>query len=78
MLSGAAVARGDLDAKHALDKWPGNIDTEKDRLIRSAWHDLSQYYADADIRARDTEYAEDQKEMLLNDANQIRRKYEIN
>lgn len=49
------VLSGELDATQALALWP-DIDTESDPAVVVAWHDLSHFSADADIREKDRAY----------------------
>lgn len=68
------VAKGAIEADVALEQWP-NIDDESDDLVADSWHDLSHFSADADIREKDSEYADYQVALLRDKANQIKVKY---
>jgi hypothetical protein len=68
------VADGRIPAAAALEKWP-DIDRETDRLIAAAWHDLSHFAADEDIRRRDTAYDLYQRNLLKEKATRVREKY---
>jgi len=57
------VADGRMSANSALDEWP-DIDREQDRLIAAAWHHLSHFASDDDIRARDETYGDYQRNLL--------------
>jgi hypothetical protein len=69
-----AVISGQLTAEAALGGWPA-VDSERDKLITSAWHTLAHYAADADIRSKDQEYAGYQLNLLREHAKEIRAKY---
>ncbi|HMO51211.1 MAG TPA: hypothetical protein PKE26_13860 [Kiritimatiellia bacterium] len=69
-----SVARNVLDATTALEQWP-DIDSEVDDLVASAWHDVSHYATDKDIRIKDPSYAAYQAKSLLDRAQKIRDKY---
>jgi hypothetical protein len=68
------VADGQIPAASALEKWP-DIDRETDSLIAAAWHDLSHFAADDDIRRRDKAYDLYQRKLLKEMASRIREKY---
>ena len=68
------VSDGLVNADQALREWP-SIDSEKDDLIKSAWHDLSHFATDKDIRTKEKEYDSRQRELLRNTAKEIRKKY---
>ena len=59
------VLSDEISANEALAEWP-SIDEETVDLIAKAWHELTQFAADADLRARDSEYAQYQRDQLLN------------
>jgi hypothetical protein len=67
------VARGEMEPSAALKEWPGN--PEADALLDASWHDLSHFAIDADIRAKDPQYARYQVSLLLKRAKEIREKY---
>ena len=52
---------GSLSSEEALNAWPDNDDTTDDRLMKNAWHSLSHYDVDSDIRAREPAYEARQK-----------------
>ena len=64
------------EAQKSLEKWP-DIDSEQDELLKAAWHDLSHFAADSDIRQRDKGYAESQTDLLRQHVKSIRAKYEF-
>ena len=68
------VANDEISTEEALRKWP-NIDEEEDKLLTAAWHDLSHFQADSDIRARDEAYATYQRNLLTERAREIRERY---
>jgi hypothetical protein len=68
------VADGQIPAASALEKWHG-IGRERDSLIAAAWHDLSHFAADDDIRRRDDAYHLYQRKLLQEKASRIREKY---
>lgn len=68
------VADGRIPAASALEKWP-DIDRETDDLIASAWHELSHFVTDEDIRRRDNDYDLYQRSLLKEKASRIRQKY---
>ena len=68
------VVEGEIDPATALKQWP-DIDTELDDLIEASWHDLSHYVNDDDIRLKDPEYDQQQKKLLADKAEKIRKKY---
>jgi len=69
-----SVADGTLDASAALEQWP-DIDLETDDLVAASWHDLSHFEADKDLRDKDSDYADYQKNLLLNRVKKIKEKY---
>ena len=71
-----SVASKQMDPAKAIKEWP-DIDSEKDKLIASAWHDLSHYENDIDIRTKDSEFDSKMREGLRNKASKIRFKYHI-
>jgi hypothetical protein len=70
------VLRGAIPANDALQRWP-NIDTETDDAVAQAWHDLSHYASDADIRQRDHEYVEYQRALLKSHIDKLKKNYSI-
>ena len=68
------VLEGEIPAGDALQRWP-NIDAETDDAVAQAWHDLSHYASDDDIRERDHTYAMHQKRLLQNHVDKLRKKY---
>ena len=68
------VANEQISAASALAKWP-DIDRETDSLIAGAWHDLSHFATDEDIRRRDNAYDLYQRNLLREKATRIREKY---
>jgi len=69
------VVNDRLDATEALKAWPEV--TQEDPLLQLAWHDLSHFAVDADIRARDPKYAEYQRDLLTNRIGEIRESYKF-
>ena len=69
------VARGELDPAVALREWPQS--DERDALLESAWHDLSHFATDADVRAKDSRYAAYQISVLQKRAQQIRDQHSV-
>jgi hypothetical protein len=67
------VADGQMPPASALEKWP-HINQETDSLIAAAWHDLSHFAADGDIRRRDPDYDVYQRDLLREKAIRIREK----
>ncbi len=57
------VLAGNMSADEALVEWP-TVDEESNEIVIGAWHELTHYAADADIRMKDPEYAEYQREQL--------------
>lgn len=70
------VLAGEIDPAAALKQWP-DIDTEQDDLIEASWHDLSHYANDDDIRSKDPDHDQQQKKLLADKAEKIRKKYSI-
>ncbi len=70
------AAAGKLDSAVALEQWP-DIDSEEDALIAAGWHELSHFANDGDIRDRDKEYDEYQRNSLCEYARKIREKYAL-
>ena len=70
------VLAGEIDPAAALKQWP-DIDSEQDDLIEASWHDLSHYANDDDIRSKDPEYEKQQKQLLADKANKIKKKYSL-
>ena len=58
-----AVVQGSLDPHAAITRWP-QIDHETNELIKNVWHQLYHYFIDTDIREREPEYGESQREHL--------------
>ena len=70
------VIEDKLKAKAALEQWP-DIETEQGELIEAAWHDLSHYANDDDLRAADKEYENILKTNLSEKLKLIRNKYSL-
>jgi hypothetical protein len=70
------AASGEIDASQALASWPCSVD-ECDDLVATAWHELSHFDTDADIRAREPEYAELGKRTLRDLARKLRQQYAL-
>jgi hypothetical protein len=70
------VIDGVIPANDALQCWP-NIDAETDDVVTQAWHDLSHYASDEDIRERDPDYAKYQKTLLQSHIYELKSKYTI-
>jgi len=68
------VARGDTDAKRALELWPQAVD-DCDDSIANAWHELSHFRADADVLERDQRYASWVRKRCKELASQLREAY---
>lgn len=65
------VANGVLDPNIALQRWP-SVEEETDNLIKTAWHDLSHFCTDEDIRKKDWEYDQYQRGLLREKLEKIR------
>ena len=68
------VAHGELSPEAALktiDSWQDIPWKEKE--INNAWHSLTHYVIDTDIRTRDQSYSESVKSGLLHHAAKLRR-----
>jgi hypothetical protein len=63
-----AVAAGEMSALTAMSHWP----EIRDRLLDAAWHELSHFENDADIRERDADYNHYQRDCLREFASRIR------
>lgn len=74
LLEGAAA--GSIGASQALASWP-DPDDEKDETIKSAWHELSHYATDEDIRSRDPEYERFMRENLAALAKRVRQLFQL-
>ena len=68
------VAALEIDADEALLGW-SDVDKESDPLLAIAWHQLSHFAADRDIRQRDSAYARRQQTDLRRIAQSIRDRY---
>lgn len=67
------VLDGELSASDALAAASNLPDTEeRDRVFDDAWHALTHFSADDDIRARDSDYAAYQRSGLTNWVQQLR------
>ena len=69
-----AVITHEMTPDAALSAWP-EMNGEVDRELAAAWHDLSLYATDADIREKDREYEHYQLSVLRKHAQGIRRSY---
>lgn len=68
------VARGDISAEDALRETESWKDIPWSRkLWDAAWHNLYHFQSDADIRQKDAEYADAQRDHLLYLAGLLRR-----
>jgi len=67
------VAEGSIDSDQALRDW-GDVDKEPE-LIASAWHELSHFDTDKDIREKDKEYEINRQKVLKVYAKRILEKY---
>lgn len=56
------LTRGELEAGEALSRWPDFA--TRNAILDRAWHDLSHFAEDADIRQRDRRYADYQIVLL--------------
>jgi hypothetical protein len=65
------VLSGSIEPAQALESWP-YLDDETDEALKSAWHELSHYVADQDIRGREPEYEQFIKETLAAFVKEIR------
>jgi hypothetical protein len=65
-----------IGASQALESWP-DPDDETDETIKSAWHELSHYATDEDIRSRDPEYERFMTENLAALAKRIRQLFQL-
>jgi len=61
-----------ISAKEAIDKWP-KINSQVDKKINIAWHELWHFYSDEDIRKKDKKYAEYQLRKLRKIVNDLSR-----
>jgi hypothetical protein len=64
------VSAGLKRPEAALHEWP-NVENEPAQSIRRAWHNLSHYAADADIREKDPRYAACQRGILEEDIREL-------
>jgi hypothetical protein len=71
-----SVARRDIDPTVALEAWPTPIDEEDDPLVAAAWHELTHYENDVDIRTKDPEFDKNMRDDLYRRAVEILTKYE--
>jgi hypothetical protein len=62
-------------ATDALAAWPEG--TQEDPHLALAWHDVSHFAVDADIRERDPKYAEYQRDLLTKRIRAIRESYKF-
>lgn len=69
------VVDGVLDASVALELWPEWVQHDGDPLLTTAWHALSHYATDTDIRTLDPRYRDYQNALLLRRAREIRSKF---
>lgn len=69
------VLAGEMDALRALDEWPQSHHRED--TLDGAWHDLSHFAADGDIRSKDARYAQYQTELLRSRIAEIERVYSL-
>ena len=58
------VLDGRIASNEALDAWPDIDDLTDDKLMQNAWHSLSHYDTDEDIRANEPGYEAQQKATL--------------
>jgi hypothetical protein len=64
-----AVAEGHPGPDVALQRWPlSDREMERQSATAAAWHELSHFEIDEDLRARDPDYAVYQKSQLLEHA----------
>lgn len=70
-----AVANDNVSPDAALKEWP-LAESETQGLLAAAWHHLSHYQVDADIRARDPVYAAYQVKRLLEYASRLEEAYD--
>ena len=68
-----AVAAGDLSASSAMSQWP----EIQDGLLEAAWHDLSHFENDADIRRGDAACDRYQRDCLREFAWRIRDRFGV-
>ncbi len=66
------VADGRKKAKTALNEWPEEEKGEH-KLLQKAWHKLSHFNADEDIRAHDLKYEDYQKQLLFESIGSLRK-----
>ena len=69
------VVAGEIDAARALDEWPQSGGREN--TLDVAWHDLSHFAADGDIRSKDERYTRYQTELLKSRIAEIERAYSL-
>jgi hypothetical protein len=67
-----AVANGSLEPEAALAEWGDPGPERNDRTLSGAWHVLSHYADDGDIRLADEGYARHAQEVLRRQATKIR------
>ena len=63
---------GRLGVDTAIERWP-NIDDEDNDLIKEAWHQLYHFKIDADVVARDLQYADAQRKRLVARIEELRK-----
>jgi hypothetical protein len=66
-----AVASGTVSSTEALSVW-GDVESDDDAVLGTAWHVLHHFDTDADIRARDQAYDLEMRGTLERTANTIR------
>lgn len=64
------VASGSCAADHAISQWPFHTD-ERQRDVAEALHTLAHFAADADIRAKDSNYSEHTRAQLVEMAKRL-------
>jgi hypothetical protein len=72
----ARVLSGEAAAYLALDEWP-NIDSEDNALLIAAWHDLTHFAVDEDIRRDDRCYADYQRDLLMRRVREIKEYFRL-
>lgn len=67
----ARVLSGESAPCLALYEWP-DIDSEDNALLIAAWHDLTHFAVDEDIRRDDRRYADYQRDVLMRRVREIK------
>ncbi len=68
------VSKEKIKPEEALKSWP---EEPESKLINIAWHNLSHYECDEDIRKKDKDYDIWQKKTLIDNAKKLKEEYDI-